>query len=149
MRRTLLLFITAICIAACFTSCSKDEEETEATLYISLKDQNGKNLDGYIYFYPNGVYDPKKFDSDTFSIENANGEKTLFVNVFSPELSENLVIEQGTYYVIYHYFGVQTKWGSYYPSLIDVWKGETITVKGGEEKHFDFVLDTSKNGCQN
>ena len=150
MKKIVLLLFAAI-IAIGFSSCSKDEE-TEGTFKFFLKDQKGNNIEGYINIYPKGDYDPNNYDPESVTIKNAKGESVFVSYAVKTELinSSELKCEAGDYYAIAYYIKYEKSRYGGIPTLTSVWKGEPISIKGGEEKTLTFTLDlTKKNGCQN
>lgn len=150
MKKIVFLLLAAI-ITIGFSSCSKDEEKEGRFLFL-LKDQNGKGLEGYINIYPKGEYDPKTYSPESITIKTTNGESVFVSYAVKTEQFKavELECEEGDYYAVAYY--IKSEKSSYggLPTLINVWKGEPISIKGGEEKKLTFTLDlTKKNGCQN
>lgn len=149
MKKIVFLLLTAI-ITISFSSCSKDEEK-EGTFVFSLKDQNGKNIEGFILLFQKGNYDPTTFDVESLTVKTKSGESVgiSYICSTTDTTAPELTVEADEYYTIYYYFKSERKYGGF-PTLTNVWKGESISVKGGEKKNIAFTLDLSqKNGCQN
>ena len=149
MKKLVFLLLAAI-ISIGFSSCSKDEE-TEGTFKFFLKDQNGKGIEGYINIYPKGDYDPKTYDPESITIKNSKGENVFISYAVKTEqfFASELKCEAGDYYAIAYYIKYEKSRYGGIPTLINAWKGESISIKGGEEKELTFTLDLTNNGCQN
>ncbi|MBO4601963.1 MAG: hypothetical protein J5651_02245 [Salinivirgaceae bacterium] len=143
MKKFVLLFIAAIGISVSLSSCSKEEENTEATFNFSIKDQNSIGLKGFVYLFPNDEYDPSTFEASNITIKTTKGELVGVSYLKSTEKGKysQLTCEAGTYYAIYHYLNAK--------SFTNTWKGETISIEGGKTKYIEFKLNTNMSGCQN
>lgn len=148
MKKIVFLLLAAISISISFSSCNKSEEEVELDAWFTIKDQNGKKLDGYVLLFQDGEYDPKTYDAESFSVKTTKGEIVGLSYICGPSSFGKCPCLPGAYYAIYHYIKTEkSRWGT---TFINTWKGESISIKKGEENKFTFTLDlTKKNGCQN
>ncbi|MBR6083357.1 MAG: hypothetical protein IKP62_10620 [Salinivirgaceae bacterium] len=150
MKKIVFLLLAAI-VTIGFSSCSKDEEK-EGTFVFSLKDQNGKNIEGFILLFQGDSYDPTTYNTESMSVKTTSGKQVSISYICGTKdtSAPELTVEAGEYYAIYHYIKSEKSIFGGFPTLTNVWKGESISVKGGERKNVAFTLNLSKkNGCQN
>lgn len=142
--------LSFLCIGF-FSSCSSDEEDeliVETQLLISLKD-GSSSIDGMVYVFPDGDYDPKTFTvSSLGSIETKSGQKVTGIGAGSYKKNGGYCkynCKPGNYYVVGVYLGSGSWGGMPHQS----WKGVKATATKNKGTVVEIKMSTSSIGCQN
>lgn len=133
-----------------FSSCSSEDDElkVDTQLLVSLKDGT-TSIDGMVYIFPDGDYDPNTFMVSTFgSIETKTGEKVTGIGAGSYHKNGGYCefdCDPGSYYVLGVYLG-KSSWGG---MPHQTWKGQKATVAKNKMTIVEIKLSTFSSGCQN
>lgn len=142
--------LSFLCIGF-FSSCSSDDEDelnVETQLLISLK-EGSTGIDGMVYVFPDGDYDPKTFKvSSLGSIETKSGQMVTGIGAGSYKKNGGYCeydCKPGNYYVVGVYLG-SSSWGG---MPHQTWKGQSATATKNKGTIVEINLSTFSTGCQN
>ena len=154
VTRLMALIVASLFSVFCmglFSSCSSDEDDelkVETQLLISLK-EGSTGIDGIVYVFPDGLYDPTTFKASTLgTIETLGGKKVTGIGTGSYYKNGGYCkfeCEPGKYYVVGVYLG-KSSWGGI-PH--QTWKGVNATATKNRGTIVDIQLSTFSFGCQN
>lgn len=150
LMATMVAFISMLCVGF-LTSCGgdgDDELKVGTQLLIALK-SGSSDIDGMVYIFPDGDYDPTTFMVSTLgSIETKSGQKVTGIGSGAYYKGGGYCkydCQPGTYYVVGVYMGT-SGWGG---MPHQTWKGQKATVDKNKQTVVEIKLSTSGRGCQN